>query len=356
MRAASSVRTRSAATSCKVEFDRIKGGKAFDTGGVVHPLLSDSGRASRTGGRPAAFDRGDVRCRAAEHHGIPAGIGRARPCGLSTTALREFRWPDVGERFNWAIDWFDAIARGNDSCALWIVEEDGSSEVQHGRRDGPALRPGRRVAGVAGVRRATTCSSCWATVELWETMLAGFKLGAASACRPRRPWAPPTCATGSTAQRRRWWPMPPTRRSSRRCPATTCDRCGWRRRLARLRRRVCRAGTPETVTAPYGPAVALLHLRHHLEAQAGRAHAGLLPRRPPRRCTGSGCGPATSTSAISSPGWAKHAWSCFFAPWIAEATIFVYNYARFDAAALLEQIRRVRGSRRSARRRRCGGC
>ena len=30
--------------------------------------------------------------------------------------------------------------------------------------------------------------------------------------------------------------------------------------------------------------------------------------------------------AISSPGWAKHAWSCFFAPWIAEATIFVYNY------------------------------
>jgi acetyl-CoA synthetase len=45
--------------------------------------------------------------------------------------------------------------------------------------------------------------------------------------------------------------------------------------------------------------------------------------------------------AISSPGWAKHAWSCFFAPWIAEATIFVYNYARLDAAALLNQIRRA---------------
>jgi hypothetical protein len=42
---------------------------------------------------------------------------------------------------------------------------------------------------------------------------------------------------------------------------------------------------------------------------------------------------------ISSPGWAKHAWSCFFAPWIAEATIFVYNYSRFDASALLRQIR-----------------
>ena len=45
--------------------------------------------------------------------------------------------------------------------------------------------------------------------------------------------------------------------------------------------------------------------------------------------------------AISSPGWAKHAWSCFFAPWIAEATIFVYNYSRFDAAALLAQMRRA---------------
>ena len=45
--------------------------------------------------------------------------------------------------------------------------------------------------------------------------------------------------------------------------------------------------------------------------------------------------------AISSPGWAKHAWSCFFAPWIAEATIFVYNYRRFDAQALLGEIRRA---------------
>ncbi len=30
---------------------------------------------------------------------------------------------------------------------------------------------------------------------------------------------------------------------------------------------------------------------------------------------------------ISSPGWAKHAWSNVFAPWNAEATVFIYNYA-----------------------------
>ena len=48
--------------------------------------------------------------------------------GRHDDALREFAWPDVGDRFNWAIDWFDAIARGNDTTALVVLEEDGSSE------------------------------------------------------------------------------------------------------------------------------------------------------------------------------------------------------------------------------------
>ena len=75
-----------------------------------------------------------------------------------------------------------------------------------------------------------------------------------------------------------------------------------------------------------------------------------------RRCTGSACGPATCTSTSPRPGWAKHAWSCFFAPWIAEATIFVYNYARFDAGRAARRAARAARSPRSARRRRCGGC
>ena len=41
---------------------------------------------------------------------------------------------------------------------------------------------------------------------------------------------------------------------------------------------------------------------------------------------------------ISSPGWAKHAWSCFFAPWNAGASVFIYNYERFQAKALLEVL------------------
>ena len=43
---------------------------------------------------------------------------------------------------------------------------------------------------------------------------------------------------------------------------------------------------------------------------------------------------------VSSPGWAKHAWSNVFAPWIAGATAFVVNQARFDAAGLLDTMAR----------------
>jgi acetyl-CoA synthetase len=45
---------------------------------------------------------------------------------------------------------------------------------------------------------------------------------------------------------------------------------------------------------------------------------------------------------ISSPGWAKHAWSSFFAPWNAEATVFIFNYERFNAKAVLDALVRHR--------------
>jgi acetyl-CoA synthetase len=44
---------------------------------------------------------------------------------------------------------------------------------------------------------------------------------------------------------------------------------------------------------------------------------------------------------ISSPGWAKHAWSSLFAPWNAEATVFVHNYTRFDAGRLMTEMDRA---------------
>jgi acetyl-CoA synthetase len=41
---------------------------------------------------------------------------------------------------------------------------------------------------------------------------------------------------------------------------------------------------------------------------------------------------------ISSAGWAKHAWSSFFAPFNAGATVFVHNYSRFVPRRTLEVL------------------
>ncbi len=41
---------------------------------------------------------------------------------------------------------------------------------------------------------------------------------------------------------------------------------------------------------------------------------------------------------VSSPGWAKHAWSSFFAPWNAGATVFVHDQARFSARRMLDVL------------------
>ena len=44
------------------------------------------------------------------------------------TAVRDFRWP-VLEQFNWALDYFDRVAAGNERPALHIVNDDGSEFV-----------------------------------------------------------------------------------------------------------------------------------------------------------------------------------------------------------------------------------
>jgi acetyl-CoA synthetase len=41
---------------------------------------------------------------------------------------------------------------------------------------------------------------------------------------------------------------------------------------------------------------------------------------------------------VSSPGWAKHSWSNVFAPWNAGATVFLYNYTRFNAERMLQVL------------------
>lgn len=94
-------------------------------------------------------------------------------------ASREFEWPDVGDSFNWALDWFDEIAYGNERTALWIVEDYGS-EAKYSFDD--LRRRSNRVANwleAQGIRRGDVVMLMLGNRrELWEAMLGALKLGA----------------------------------------------------------------------------------------------------------------------------------------------------------------------------------
>jgi acetyl-CoA synthetase len=262
-------------------------------------------------------------------------------------AVAEFAYPDVGARWNWATDWFDAFARGNDAPGLVVVEEDGSSV---GLTFDELARRSDQVAvwlRHQGVRRGDSVIVMLGNqIELWETMLAVMKLGAVI--------MPTTTAVG---------------------PADLTDRIA--RGAARFV--ICNpadAAKLDEVPGDYGrisvgPAStasgewADLRAAYDLDAVTVE-HPGTAPTdrlllyftsgttsRPKlvehtqvsyplghlSTMYWLGLRPGDVHLNISSPGWAKHAWSCFFAPWNAEVTVLVYNYARFDAAALLGQLR-----------------
>ena len=262
------------------------------------------------------------------------------------TAVREFTWPTITGPFNWAIDWFDAIARGNDRTALWITEEDGSERKVS--FDEMATRSDLVATWLAqlGVGKGDRVILMLGNqVELWEAMLAVAKLGAI-VMPTTGALAPPTCRTGSAAGA----PGSPSPTPAtppkfegvdgsyvRIAVAAPID--GWH--AYRDADAVTSAGPFTTDTAAEDPMLIYFtsgttskpKLVEHSQISYPVGHLTTM--------AWLGVRPGDVHLAISSPGWAKHAWSCFFAPWIAEATIFVYNYARFDAAALIGQLRRA---------------
>jgi acetyl-CoA synthetase len=257
-----------------------------------------------------------------------------------------FSFPDVGPVFNWAHDWFDPVARGNPRTALVLLDEDGtrraatfdqlasrSDQVGNWLRHA-GVRAGDPVIVMLGNQGA-----------LWETMLGAMKLGAVI--------VPTTTALG---------------------PADLTDRVT----RAGARVVVCNpedATKLDEVPGSYlriavGPAPGCLDLLDAfsldpapVEHPRSRADDPLLlyftsgttsrPKLVEHTQTSYPVGhlstmywlglrPGDVHCNISSPGWAKHAWSCFFAPWAAEATVLVLNYARFDPATLLTRLREER--------------
>ncbi|WP_375740671.1 AMP-binding protein [Pseudomonas boanensis] len=261
-----------------------------------------------------------------------------------TTATRDFRWPELHE-FNWALDYFDAMARGNQARALWIVEENG--EEQHYSFQQLSERS-NRVANhlrALGVKRGERILLMLGNhIALWETMLAAFKLGAVV--------IPATALLTPDDLRDR------IERGDVRHLVVGGDHLDKFDGLAEGCTRIC-VGQPTTGWAEHAAA-----RNYPAEFQAEGITLASDPlllyftsgtTSKPKMVLHShqsypvghlstmywiGLQPGDLHLNISSPGWAKHAWSCFFAPWNAGACVFIHNTARFSAPALLRVLER----------------
>ncbi|WP_249123869.1 AMP-binding protein [Saccharopolyspora erythraea] len=278
-----------------------------------------------------------------------AGFRQARDFLLAhredyETARRDFRWPRP-ERFNWALDWFDAIGRRQDRTALWIVDEDGGetrmSFSAMTRRSNQVANWLRGLGVARGDRLVLMLGN---QVELWETILAAMKLGAVVI--PATPLLTPADLRDRIDRGR-----------ARHVVTTTADS----EKFAEVAGEYTRIAVGEAVPGwesysdserageefePDGPTKAddpmLLYFTSGTTAQpklVEHTHTSY-PVGHLSTMYWIGLEPGDVHLNISSPGWAKHAWSNVFAPWNAEATVFIHNYSRFDAGRLLEQMQR----------------
>jgi acetyl-CoA synthetase len=269
------------------------------------------------------------------------------------TAYRDFRWPKLDE-FNWALDWFDAIAEGNESPALWIVEEDetGATAVPNGsghrysfaELSARSNRVANWLRGHGVARGDRLILMLGNQVELWETILAAMKLGAVL--------IPATPLLGAADLRDRL-----DRGGARHVVvgsantgkfdgvsggytriAVGSDVDGWLRYAdaygepARFEPDG-RTRADDTLLLYFtSGTTAQPKLVEHTHASYPVGHLSTM--------YWIGLQPGDIHLNISSPGWAKHAWSNVFAPWNAEACVFIYNYPRFDPASLLGHMGR----------------
>ncbi|RSD12041.1 AMP-binding protein [Amycolatopsis eburnea] len=261
------------------------------------------------------------------------------------TAVTGFRWPELAE-FNWALDWFDALAADPESAtrpALWLVEEDGS-EAKYTFAE--LAERSNRVANwlrAQGVRRGERLLLMLGNqVELWEVLLAAMKLGAVviPASTLLGPADLPDRVTRGRVRhvvaRDRDTAKFPDGGYTRIAVGEPAD--GWLD--------FAQAYESEPVFTPDGPTAAsdtlllyftsgttaLPKLVEHTHASYPVGHLSTM--------YWIGLEPGDVHLNISSPGWAKHAWSNVFAPWNAGATVFIFNYERFDGKALLAQMDR----------------
>lgn len=261
------------------------------------------------------------------------------------TAYEGFDWPRP-ERFNWALDWFDVIARGNNRTALHIVEEDGlSTRFSFTELSARSDRTANWLRG-HGVRAEDRILVMLGNqVELWEIALAAMKLRAVV--------IPATPLLGPLDLRDRI-----ERGRARHVIVRPEDTAKFDEVPGDYTRIVVDGGAtgwlsyddvhsapetfePDGVTHADDPLMlyftsgttARPKLVEHTHVSYPVGHLATM--------YWIGLQPGDVHLNISSPGWAKHAWSNLFAPWSAEATVFIHNYTRFDAARLMAEMDRA---------------
>ena len=262
--------------------------------------------------------------------------------GRHDAAVAGFRWPQL-QHFNWALDWFDVLARDNPAIALWVVNEDGSEQrlsfaqmaersnrVAHWLRSRGVKRGDRMLLMLGNV------------VPLWELTLAAIKLGAVVspattllsaadlADRVMRGQMRHVVADAAGAARFAEVPGDYTR------TLVGGSLPGWTDYAL--------ADAAPAEFEPDGPTRAddplLLYFTSGTTAQP-KMVLHTQQSYPVGHLTTMywlGLRPGDVHLNISSPGWGKHAWSSFYAPWNAGATIFVLNQARFDARFTLDTL------------------
>ncbi len=256
------------------------------------------------------------------------------------TAYRDFRWPEITE-FNWALDHFDAVAaQRGDQRALWIVEQDGSEAHWTYRELSARSNQVANWLREQGVGRGDRIILMLGNqVELWETLLAAMKLGAvvipattlltAADLRDRleRGNAKHVVVGGADTGKFDGVEGEYTKIAVRNAPA------GWRDYGDAAA--ASTTFTPDGTTQ--GSDTLLLYFTSGTTAKpklVEHTHASY-PVGHLSTVYWIGLEPGDVHLNISSPGWAKHAWSNVFAPWIAEACVLVMNYTRFDAESVL---------------------
>ena len=258
-------------------------------------------------------------------------------------AYREFAWPVLGE-FNWALDYFDVIAQSNDNPALWIVDDPAGegTKYSYAQMSERSARIANFLRGIGVGRGDRLLLMLPNRVELWDVMVAAMKLGAivlpattqlsADDVRDRVQIGEAKFVVVDSAELAKFdgLEIPLTRIS------VGTPREGWIDLAAAYE------ATPQFT--PDGPTHAtdplLLYftsgttskpkLVEHTHQSYPVGHLSTM--------YWIGLQPGDIHWNISSPGWAKHAWSCFYAPWNAQACVFVFNYARFVPKETLDML------------------